>query len=221
MEELIFFAVIIFFSILESISRSRRAKQKREQGGLEGLEDEQFEWAQTPPWETDLPRTYDEDPSYDETAVAADEYVATEPVDSEPEQKGPRSVVDILAELGGITTEETRKESTTISIPRQSPSLPEPRPPVVIAERDEASTVRRPERMASRTHPVHLTHADYGTDPSERAAAVVPGLDTSPKALTAEVAAVHAQLRGTRSSLRQAIILQEVLGPPLALRDGE
>lgn len=214
MKELIFFAVIIFFSILESIARSRRAKQKREQGGLE---EEQFEWAQTPPWDTDLP-TYDEDPSYDE---AADEYVVTERADSEPQSKGPRSVVDILAELGGITTEETREESTTVSIPRQSPPLPEPRPPIVIPERDEAPTVRRPERVASRTHPVHLTHADYGTDPSERAASVIPGLDTSGEAPTAEVAAVHAQLRGTRSSLRQAIILREVLGPPLALRDGE
>ncbi|MBT8488757.1 MAG: hypothetical protein KJO65_08055 [Gemmatimonadetes bacterium] len=73
MEELIFFAVIIFFSILESIARSRRAKKG--EGQADGPLPDPGEWeARFPelelgrtslPGDDDLP-TYDDDPSYDD-----------------------------------------------------------------------------------------------------------------------------------------------------------
>ena len=72
MEELIFFAVIIFFSILESIARSRKAKKG---GGADGPLPDPVEWeVQLPDLEpgrtsrqggSDL-ETYDDDPSYDD-----------------------------------------------------------------------------------------------------------------------------------------------------------
>jgi len=68
MEELIFFAVIIFFSIIESVARSRKAKKGG--GGVEDVpsgdrrpSEWEFEWAETS--SSDLP-TYDDDPSYDD-----------------------------------------------------------------------------------------------------------------------------------------------------------
>lgn len=78
MEELIFFAVIIFFSILESIARSRKAKK----GG--GIEDEAptrtGQWDEPSASERsesgrrhagdDLP-TYDQEPSYDDLATGS------------------------------------------------------------------------------------------------------------------------------------------------------
>ena len=74
MEELIFFAVIIFFSILESIARSRKGKAG---GEADGPLPDPVEW------ETRLPdlepgrssgggdeaEAYDDDPSYDDVAL--------------------------------------------------------------------------------------------------------------------------------------------------------
>ncbi|MDX1647037.1 MAG: hypothetical protein R3304_07825 [Longimicrobiales bacterium] len=80
MEELIFFAVIIFFSILESIARSRRAKRRGETEEDESTRPREREWeARLPDMEPPRPEpggergerlsTYDDDPSYDEMAT--------------------------------------------------------------------------------------------------------------------------------------------------------
>ncbi|NIP83910.1 MAG: hypothetical protein GWO00_24015, partial [Gemmatimonadetes bacterium] len=74
MEELIFFAIIIIFSILESIARSRKGKRQEGEGEVGGP----TEWEARLP-EPELPGrgprrrqpgdrlpTYDEEPSYDE-----------------------------------------------------------------------------------------------------------------------------------------------------------
>ena len=65
-------------------------------------------------------------------------------------------------------------------------------------------------------HPIHLSHAGYGTDPSSRpsTAAVVTHEQSS-----ADVRAVKRMLAGGRGQLRRAVILQEMLGPPVSLRD--
>ena len=68
-------------------------------------------------------------------------------------------------------------------------------------------------------HRAHRAHDDYGTDPSERAPSEQDGLDPLARHLGADAAAVRARLRSRdTSALRQAIILQEVLGPPAVLR---
>jgi hypothetical protein len=68
-------------------------------------------------------------------------------------------------------------------------------------------------------HVVHQAHVGFGTDPSERARSAQDGLDPLARRLSADAYAVHKQLRtGGRHALRQAVILQEVLGPPVATR---
>jgi hypothetical protein len=68
-------------------------------------------------------------------------------------------------------------------------------------------------------HSVHQSHAGFGTDPSARARSEQDGLDPLERRLSADASAVHQQLRtGGRHALRQAFILHEVLGPPVAMR---
>tara|TARA_Y100001936_G_C15883115_1_gene563879 strand:- start:482 stop:880 length:399 start_codon:yes stop_codon:yes gene_type:complete len=70
------------------------------------------------------------------------------------------------------------------------------------------------------SHHIHRTHAEFGTDSSERAPSEQDGLDPFERALSAEAKAVRRQLRSdSASALRQAIVLQEVLGPPKAMQE--
>ena len=67
---------------------------------------------------------------------------------------------------------------------------------------------------------VHLTHASYGTDPSERPPSEQDGMDPLAETLSRDAAAVRSQLLSDNASaLRQAIILREVLAPPVAMRE--
>jgi hypothetical protein len=52
-DQLIFFAIIIFLSILESIARSRKAKRQQSGEQPGPSVPERFEWAQTPPGEAE------------------------------------------------------------------------------------------------------------------------------------------------------------------------
>jgi hypothetical protein len=66
---------------------------------------------------------------------------------------------------------------------------------------------------------VHLAHAGYGTDPSSRAPSEQDGLDPLARRLSADQAAVREQLRRRgHHGLRQAVILQDILGPPASMR---
>lgn len=280
MEELIFFAVIIFFTILESIARSRKAKQggEVEEGG-----------GAPPEWEAELPDlglptpgrtsdddvpTYDEDPSYDDITARQrrearerereggaradrplDGYQAPHGTDrpmapsreETPKPRRPSSETmlpgDLLEQLETLargrqtrqkerrTTEtpERRKQPRTVDMPIESPPLPTP-----IEER-EVGSGRRPSApvgstapVGSRTpigatpvdHEIHRSHAGYGTDPSSRARSEQDGLDPLAERMDADAVAVRRQLLGGgRPALRQAMVLKEVLGPPLVLRD--
>ena len=233
MDGLIFFAVIIFFSIIESISRSRKARQKLQDDVP--AEPEQFEWAQNPPWEADLP-TYDEDHSYDD-AEEEDEGAEETPISGRPAPTpeeagltGAEVATDIWAELTALAARKVEQSTArTRSVPRQSPPLPAPVPPTVptgpppptLLPQPPARDVqkRRGPPRPSEAHKVHLAHAGYGTDPSERVASEQDGLDPLAEHLGADAAAVRARLMShDASALRQAIVLQEVLGPPAALQ---
>jgi hypothetical protein len=264
MEELIFFAVIILFSILESVARSRRAKQREAEGeGGPPLPD-------TRDWEPKLPDlerprpvggarsgagdrlpTYDEEPSYDEGPsyddkvqegsgrVPLERYTAPHGTDR-PVGQGraggdrPSSQTmlpgDLLEQLETLARgrKAEREKGRTVDLPRQSPPIPSRRPPL---ERTEVGSGRKrtpgsTAPVGSRTpigatpveHRVHRSHAGYGTDPSSRAPSEQDHLDPLAERLGAEGVAVRRQLRGGRAGLRQAMVLKEVLGPPLALR---
>ena len=129
MEELIFFAVIIFFSIVESIARSRKAKQ----GG--GTQPEAEFPAPGPetrrsPQAEPIP-TYDDDPSYDDAVRAGAEQPsggAVRPTGSGPPRRSAASTMlpsDLLERLATELEKAERGAARTLDLPDQSPELPE------------------------------------------------------------------------------------------------
>jgi len=198
MEELIFFAIIIFFSIIDSVARSR--KKKRAGSPLPAPRAPQE-------WEPEEP-TYDSGPSYDELEVEDSQPAPlpsyTQPYDSTGTSRGTSAdssqgmiPADIWEEIAGLAMGRT-------------PTRRKPPPPVEV----EAIPARPLE-----THRVHLSHAGYGTDPSSRAKSAEDDLDPLAHHLGADASAVRKQLKShSNHALRQAVILQEVLGPPAALR---
>ena len=237
MEELIFFAVIIFFSILESIARSRKAKQQSEQGPPTTAEPERFEWAQTPPWEREVPEqefetrpreleqtswdddlaTYDEDPSYDDRIVR-DEAASRE----EGRPATADTAADIWAEIAGLAAGRTPSRTSRLPLPDYVPTRPAPpvrRVPVPVQRpRETRVAIPTPRPEGVDEHRIHLAHAGYGTDPSGRAPSEQDLLYAQRERLGPDAAAARALLRGSPSSLRQAVILHEVLGPPASTR---
>lgn len=237
MEELLFFAVIIFFSIIESIARSRKAK--RQQSG-EGMPDLPLPPEVEPDWRDEhvgpmrdnLP-TYDEEPSYDDAVSAGARGGATRPsagsgtisgssrttsssrggvAESRPSSETmlPGGLFEELAELAG---QLEQAKARPIKLPKQSPPIPRaPRPAPVELYRGEARKVEK--------HRVHRAHAGYGTDPSERARSEQDGLDPLATFLSEDARAVREQLASSDpSQLRRAFILHEVFGPPVSLRE--
>jgi hypothetical protein len=217
MEQLIFVAVIVFFSVIDAIAKSRKAKQGGTAPSLpEGMEDAPWE-GQTAGAEDELP-AYDHDPSYDEMAVSYDERVGrSSPGPSTPSSETllPRDFLEELAALaaGGATERQHQERVPTASTQPSSVSIPSPR----------TSSVRPEQRLPEPAqHVVHQAHRGYGTDPSSRAPSEQDGLDPLAVTLGEDARTVRRRLLSHDAhALRQAIVLQEVLGPPAALRDDQ
>ncbi|MEC9354687.1 MAG: hypothetical protein VX507_00515 [Gemmatimonadota bacterium] len=99
--------------------------------------------------------------------------------------------------------------------------LPEPEPveETPLPEREPVRTSRK-RQLDPSIHPIHSTHPEYGTDPSERTASIQHGLGSLTDTLELRASVARDQLGlGDRKALRKAVILHEVLGPPLALRE--
>ena len=231
MEEPIFFAVIIFFSIIESIARSRKAKRQQSGGELPDLPlppEVEPDWRDehVGPMRDNLP-TYDEDPSYDDAVSAGARGGATRPSagsgsisgssrtrteESRPSSETmlPGGLFEELAELAG---QLEKAKARPIKLPKQSPPIPRaPRPAPVELYRGEARKVEK--------HRVHRAHAGYGTDPSDRVRSEQDGLDPLATFLSEDARAVREQLASSDpSQLRRAFILHEVFGPPISLRE--
>ena len=109
---------------------------------------------------------------------------------------------DLWAEITGMPVEDDPVEE--VSIPEWEPvqqeraSLPEPS-----------------------VHPIHRTHPEYGTDPSERTPSVQHGLGSLSDTQESSASVLRSQLGliGDNQSLKTAVILHEVLGSPVALRE--
>ncbi len=228
MEELIFFAVIIGISILESVARSRKAKQG--QGAEDGFPmpdgDDQPDWdVEFRDSLEELP-TYDQDMSYDEAATGSADQPATGRSVGRYEARVPssggsrrRNLFQELAEIAS-QLEGEQAAARTVDIPKQSPPLPDPDPDIKPA-REPSRRFRGPARTHGE-HRVHRAHAGYGTDPSERAPSEQDGMDPLARSLSEDASAIRRQLLSRRGAeLRQAIMLREVLGPPVTLRDEE
>ena len=119
---------------------------------------------------------------------------------------------DLWAEITGLPTEKTPIEEESPVASREPTSAPLPqREPV------RTSRKRQPEPSV---HPIHSTHPEYGTDPSARTPAIQHGLGSLTDTLELRASVARDQLGlGDREALRRAVILHEVLGPPLALRE--
>lgn len=205
MEQLIFFAVIIIFSILDSVARSRKKKQQQgtglpaptKPGRRRAVPRYDTEATHEPKPTYESERTYESQPSYD----AEPSYdVAPSYDDDVPDEAG----------SGGLIPSDIWKEIEALATGRP-PARRRPPPPPVELEAIPARPVE--------THRVHRAHVEYGTDPSSRARSAQDGLDPLARSLGADAAAVRKQLRSRSAhALRQAVILQEVLGPPAAMR---
>lgn len=231
MEQLIFFGVIILFTILESAARKKRAQAAaEEEAGVGEHPPLQAEWEEQA-LDAGFP-THDAEPSYDDDAIAGeplpqytgryeshdepDEFVA-------PSQEASREVAPsrgLFAELAGLAarleeaSREASQQSSRIPVAEVAPSPAEPSRAVVPQRESSFGPAEvRPEHM------VHSAHADYGTDPSERAPSEQDGLDPLAEHLGVDALAVRKQLMShSLHALRQAVVMQEVLGPPTALR---
>jgi len=230
MEELVFFAVIIAMSVLDSIARSRKAKRAQNaEGGVpaeSGAGEARWEGRGDTLGGYEEPggslATYDDEPSYDDEESYDDrlewkeESEGRDPSPSSPAESRPSTemlggdLLEQLAELAGGRLkgrmEQAQERLPTVRVPRQSPPLPRPtRPSYDVLLRGEE-------------HLVHRAHAGYGTDPSERAPSEQDGLDPLAQKLGADAEAVRRQLLDHDThALRQALVLQEILGPPAAL----
>lgn len=205
MEELIFFAVIIFFSIIDSIARSRKKKQQMGTGApVPKKTDARERQRSVPRYDTERTHeaqrtyeaertyehqpTYDADPSYDDAPSYEDDV---------PEEAGSQAMIpsDIWEEIAGLARGRT-----------PAPTKPAPPPSVEVAP-------------PVATHLVHRSHSGYGTDPSTRARSEQDGMDPLGTQTSADALAVRRLLRrGGRHALRQAVIFHEILGPPVAIR---
>lgn len=230
MEQLIFFGVIILFTILESSARKKRAQRRaEEQAGAEDHPPLQAEWEEQA---SDAGfSTYDAEPADEDDGISgeplpryerpyeshdeSDEDVAAEQETSQGVAP-PRGLFAELAGLAARLEEASRQASqpsSPIPVAGEEPPPAEPSRAVVPPESGFEPAEVRPEHM------IHSAHADYGTDPSERAPSKEDGLDPLAVSLSVDALAVRRQLRSHNvHALRQAIVLQEVLGPPAALR---
>jgi len=206
MEQLIFVGVIVAFTILDAVLRGK----KKGAEGSDGLPVPlpQDPWAAAA-WEVEEP-TYDADPAYDvrgphdDEASHDDRALQEIAVRSEPQAPGSMSVKELWEEVAGLSASRLRPHPMpTEFVPQGEESLPVPPSSTKVAE-----------------HRIHRSHAGYGTDPSTRARSAEDGLDPLARHLGKDAALARLLLSsGNAHSLRQAIILQELLGPPAAYRE--
>ena len=223
MDGLVFLVVIVLFSLLEGVLRKQKAGRMLPPG--QSPENELHEFTQE---EADLP-SYDDDPSYDDQPSYDDRPLRDDrladyhsPTERAALSPGPSQVAPRVGPSeSDALTNQLWEEIADVAAGRSVVS-PTSTQPVAVVRRSEATDVsRRPSREvpARPEHFVHRSHAGYGTDPSSRAPSEQDWVNPLAQRLGADAGAVHALFAGRDThALRQAIILQEVLGPPAALR---
>jgi hypothetical protein len=200
-EQLIFIGVLVVFSILNEIAKKKKAEAlaKQQGEGAGELTPEELDWMFDPVVED----VADAEGQGDNPGRAG----ATS-AGSGAEGVIPRNVWEEIAAL-----------ASGAPLPPPAPAEP-PTPVKPVAPEPVRAERLPPERGPARpAHEVHQAHAKYGTPVSQR----LRPLDTPEMhrvdARSREVRDTLALLEGGRESLRQAVILQEVLGPPVSLRD--
>ena len=209
MEELIFIGVLIVFSILEAVARGKKGRQAEipppEEWEWEGGEQRE-ERAEVESSDRRFPKEMR--PEYRSPYRQPSEQPDPEEAYSLERTSSEEMVPEALwEEIVGAA----RRRAEEVLAPVPAPPPP-PRP--TSARRPVPPPARRlPDESV---HRVHLTHAEYGTDPSSRSDSGRVGAVTA-RPLPAGARGARELLRGGSGSLRQAMILKEVLGPPVSL----
>lgn len=223
MDGFVFVVVIVLFSLLEGVLRKRKAGRMLPPG--QSPEDESYEVTQEeaylPPYDDDP--SYDDQPSYDDRPSHDDRLADYHsPTERTAQSLGPSQVAPPVGPSESEALTKPLWEEVSGLAAGRSVVSPTSEQPATLVPRSEPTAVSRgPSRevQARPEHFVHRSHAGYGTDPSTRAASEQDGWDSRAQRLGADAGAVHALFAsGDPHALRQAIILQEVLGPPAALR---
>ena len=137
------------------------------------------------------------------------EPAAEEEPEPEPSSWDPVPRVDREAVSLEVPARDLERESRELQLRRA-------RPPVTERGQFTTTPMKRPE------HAIHEAHALYGTDPSSRPPSEQDGMDPLAQHLGADPSAARVRLMGHDvHQLRQALILSEVLGPPVALKKPE
>jgi hypothetical protein len=204
--ELVFFAIIILFSVLESVARARK---QREGGGAEGSEKREGR----PRSEGRGRRPRDEAGRLTRPEGARS---------AERESSDGMIPEELWEEIAGLAAgrpapSKAGKKGGVAKRPRPRQAEPRPQAPSS-GSVPELRGRFTPKALEVDEHPVHLSHAGYGTDPSERAKSEQDWRPSEHGNRNAK--RVRAMLRGSGAdALKQAVILREVLGPPVAMRD--
>jgi hypothetical protein len=194
-DQRIFFAIIILFTIIDSVARTKKKRASMQAPPVPGEHPTRAEWRE-------------------DIAAREAERVGEDADTSSPVTTSESMIpADIWEEIAALT--EGRRQARPGPQPQTRPKLP------VRAERPLPPSPPPPSR-SRRTAPgeqIHLSHREYGTDPSQRSRSEQDGLDPLARSLGADEATTRQQLRGRKKhALRQAVILQEILGSPVALR---
>ena len=193
MDDLLILAVMAFY-VMSLIGQARKKKQK---GRTTTLPEASYE----------SESEYEPDLSYDEPYEVEEASPHWPPINQGP--AGAESSESMIPD--GIW------EEILDVVQGPTPNLPEPgatrHPP------SQTRTPGPPSEVHAQVHRVHAAHRAYGTDPSTRPPSEQDGLDPLVVKLSADVVAVRRQLRSKGGgSLRQAVMLQEILGVPAAVR---
>jgi len=232
--ELIFFVLIVLFSILESVARKR--KEGQEKGG--GAEERRGDGGSGRPGrqrggERSAPDPHSEREgapvSEDSTGMIPDDLWAEleDMLGAGSRQPGGEEGREVGSlDPGGAPSSAPGEEAEPVGYADRtspSPSEPSPRPAGVPSTATSRKAPRPPVGLPSpgEPHPVHRSHIGFGTDPSERAAVEAAAAPTAKSPLQHEKTdRLRAVLRGERGreAVREAVLLREILGPPVALR---
>ncbi len=225
MGELIFFAVIVLFSILEAVAKRRKQREAGEDGGDEGET-----WVPAPVERQPKPKA-ERRPRIERGPPSSTERGSSSSTDRGMPERGAgreeRSETmipaDLWEEIAGLASgQASRRRPEPVSPDTDEARSLESLEVERIA--DDIRPVRRTytgARVPSSVdaHPVHRSHLGYGTDPSER---MPSEQDWRPPVRgNRNAKRVRAMLRGSEGTdaLKQAVILREVLGPPVSMKD--
>lgn len=220
MGELVFFAVIILFSILEAVAKRRKQGEAGEEGGDEGES-----WTPAPVERQPKPKA-ERRPRIERGSASSSSTDRGMPQRGAGREEPSETMIpaDLWEEIAGLATGQTprrRPKAEPEGMHTEEARSLEPLEVERIEDDIRPARTYTGARVPSSAdaHPVHRSHVGYGTDPSKRAPSEQDWRAAERGNRNAK--RVRAMLRGSEGTdaLKQAVILREVLGPPVSMKD--